>query len=234
MTGAKILMNMLSIHARQPAQADKPDTPERTLQDPGGLSLDQTKLRIGDSMQLQFQTGTEKSRFLVNLIGYVAGQSVIVSMPVINGRPMLLREGQNLNARFFSGKSAYAFSSVVRKADTTPYPYLHLSYPPEVRELVVRSSPRAQAHIACHASTEDGSSYKCIARDISVGGALIACREEMGKVGEGLLLRLPVRIDGNEHTLDLNCQIRSVNTSYASENEMPVNLFGLAFQEKKR
>jgi len=34
--------------------------------------------------------------------------------------------------------------------------------------------------------------------------------------------------------LDLNCQIRSVNTSYASENEIPVNLFGLAFQEMKR
>jgi c-di-GMP-binding flagellar brake protein YcgR len=234
MTGAKILSNMFSIHARQPAQADKPDTPERTRQEPGGLSLDQTKLRIGDSMQLQIQTGTEKSRCLVTLIGYVAGQSVIVSTPVINGRPMPIREGQNLNVRFFSGKNAYAFSAVVRKTAATPYPYLHLSYPPEVRGLVVRSSPRAQARIACQASTEDGSNYKCIARDISIGGALIACREQMGEVGENLLLRLPVKIGENEHTLDLSCQIRSVNISYASEDEMPVNLFGLAFQEKKR
>jgi len=211
---------------------DKPDTP--TQQELGGFSLDQTRLNSGDPIQLQFQTETEKYRCLVTLIGYLAGESVIVSMPVINGRPVLIREGQNLNARFFSGKNAYAFSAVVRKTTSTPYPYLHLAYPPEVRGLVVRSSPRAQAHINCRASTKDGSSYKCIARDISTGGALIASREQMGEVGEGLLLRLPVRIDENEHMLDLNCQIRSVNTSYAPANEIPVNLFGLAFQERKR
>jgi c-di-GMP-binding flagellar brake protein YcgR len=225
---------MLSIHAGRPARADRPDTPEPTRQEPGGLSLDQTKVRIGDSMQLQVQTGTEKSRYLVTLIGYVAGQSVIVSMPLINRRPMPIREGQNLNARFFSGRNAYAFSAVVRKTAGTPYPYLHLSYPREVRGLVVRSSPRAQARINCQASTEDGSSYKCIARDISIGGALIACREQMGEVGENLLLRLPVKIDENEHVLDLSCQIRSVNITYASEDETPVNLFGLAFQKNDR
>jgi hypothetical protein len=213
---------------------DKPDTPKQTQQELGGLSLDQTRLNAGDSMQLQFQTETEKYRCLVTLIGYLAGESVIVSMPVINGRLMQMREEQTLNARFFSGKNAYAFSAVVRKTTSTPYPYLHLSYPPEVRGLVVRSSPRAQAHINCHASTRDGSSYKCIARDISMGGALIASREQMGKVGEKLLLRLPVKIDENEHMLALNCEICSVNTSYASANEIPVNLFGLAFQERKR
>ena len=216
------------------SRPDKPDTPTQTQQELGGLSLNQTKLKIGDSIQLQFQTGTEKSRCLATLIGYVAEQSVIVSMPVINGRPMLIREGQSLNARFFSGKNAYAFSAVVRKTASAPYPYLHLAYPPEVRGLVVRSSPRAQAHINCHASTKDGSSYKCIARDISTGGALIASREQMGEVGEKLLLRIPVKIDENEHMLDLNCQIRSVNTSYASVDEISVNLFGLAFQKMKR
>jgi hypothetical protein len=225
---------MFSIHARQPAQADKPDAPERTQQEPGGLSLDQTKLKIGDSIQLQFQTGTGRSRFPVTLIGYLAEQSVIVSMPMVNGRAMPIREGQNLNARFFSGKNAYAFSAVVRKATGTPYPYLHLSYPPEVRGLVVRSSPRAPAQISCNVSTNDGRSYPCTALDISIGGALIASRERMGKVGEKLVLRLPFKIDENEHRLDLNCQIRSVNISYAPENEIPVNLFGLAFEKNER
>jgi c-di-GMP-binding flagellar brake protein YcgR len=209
----------------------KPDTPPQ--QELGGSSLDQLKLEIGDSIQLQFLTGTEKSRCLVTLIGYLAEQSVIVSMPVIDGRLAPIREGQNLVARFFSGRNAYAFSAVAKKATITPYPYLHLSYPREVRGLVVRSSPRVEAHIDCHASTEDGNSYRCVARDISVDGALIACREEMGKVGDKLLLKLPFKIDGDEHVLDLNCQIRSVNTSQASANEMPVNLFGLAFERMK-
>lgn len=229
MTSAKILYT-----DKRPATADQPDMPEQTQQELAVLSLDQTKLKIGDSMQLQFQTGTGKSRCHVTLIGYVPGQSVIVSMPVMDGRPMPMREGQNLNARFFSGKNAYAFSAVVRKTTRAPYPYLHLSYPAEVRGLVVRSSPRAQARISCQASTEDGSSYRCIARDISTGGALIACREQMGEVGEKLLLRLPVKIGADEHMLHLDCRIRSVNISFASENEIPENLFGLAFQKNEK
>jgi c-di-GMP-binding flagellar brake protein YcgR len=209
----------------------EPDTPEQTPREPGGFSLDQTKLKIGDSIRLQFQTGTEKLRCLVTLIGYVAGQSVIVSMPVIDGRLMPMREGQNLNARFFSGKNAYAFSAVVRKTASVPYPYLHLSYPPEIRGLVVRSSPRAQARIDCHASTEDGSSYRCVSRDISTEGALIAGPERLGKVGEKLLLKLPVKIDEDEHVLHLNCRIRSVSISHASAGESPEILFGLAFEK---
>ena len=209
-------------------RSDKPDTPPQ--QELGGLSLHAIKPQIGDSIQLQFLTGADKSRCLVTLIGYLAEHSVIVSMPVIDGRPAPIREGQDLVARFFSGRNAYAFSAVARKAASTPYPYLHLSYPREVRGLVVRSSPRVQAHIDCRASTEDGNSYQCVARDISVDGALIACREEMGKVGDRLLLKLPFEMDGGWHVLDLNCQIRSVNTSQAAANEVPVNLFGLAFE----
>lgn len=210
-----------------PGEPEAPEAP----QGPGGFSLDQTKLKIGDSIQLQFRTGTEKLRCLVTLIGYVAGQSVLVSTPVMDGRRMPMREGQDLNARFFSGRNAYAFSAVVMKITGVPYPYLHLSYPPEVRGLVVRSSPRAQAHLDCHASTEDGSSYKCVARDISLDGASIEGPEQMGRVGEKLLLKLPVKIDENEHMLDLNCRIRSVSTSHASANETPVNLFGLVFEK---
>ena len=59
---------------------------------------------------------------------------------------------------------------------------------------------------------------------------MIASRESMGKVGEELLLRLPVKVDMDEHILELNCQIRSVNLSHASEDEPPLNLLGLAFQ----
>jgi len=199
-------------------------------QEPRGLSLEQTQLKIGDSMLVQIQTGTEKARGLATLIGYLAEQSVIVSMPVKEGRLMPVREGQNLNARFFSGKDAYAFSAVITSATSTPYPHLHLSYPAEVRALVVRGSPRVQAHLDCNASSRDGSSYRCIARDISTGGALIASRERMGKVGDELLLRLPVKVDMDEHILELNCQIRSVNLSHASEDEPPLNLLGLAFQ----
>lgn len=212
-------------------QPDKAETARKAQREQGGLSLDQIKLKIGDSLQLQFQSGTENSRCFVTLIGYLVDQGVIVSMPVLNGRIMLIREGQTIVVRFFSGKNAYAFSAVTKKATTAPFPYLHLSYPHEVRGLVVRGSSRARASINCHASTEDGNSYKCVARDISIGGALIAVRDKMGTVGEKLSLKLPVQVNETEHMLTLNCLVRSVNTDRPSANETPANLLGLSFEK---
>lgn len=215
---------------QQATQAAPPENKGATKHEQGGFSLNQIKLKIGDPLQLQLQSGTENTRCFVILIGYLADQSVIVSMPVINGRTLQVREGQNFIVRFFSGKNAYAFSAIAKKVTSIPYPYLHLSYPPEVRGLVVRGSSRARAHINCHASAADGTGYKCVARDISIGGTLIACREQIGKQGDNLSLKIPIQINETEHVLDLNCMIRSVNVSQAATNETPTHLLGLSFE----
>jgi hypothetical protein len=194
------------------------------------IPLEQVKLNIGDSLQLQFQSESEHSRCIVTLIGYLAYQGVIVSTPVLNGNIMLIREGQIFVVRLFSGKSAYTFTATTMRVTNLPYPHLHLSYPKEVRGLVVRGSSRSRANIICHASTAQGSGYACVARDISVGGALIAVREKVGEVGEKLSLKLRVKVNEVEHVLELACQIRSVNSSRPAENEAPTILHGLSFE----
>ncbi|MDP1924970.1 MAG: flagellar brake protein, partial [Thiobacillus sp.] len=95
----------------------------------GVLTLDQIKLAIGDAIQLQFQSDVEPSRSFVTLIGYLEGQSVVVTTPIINGSMMLVREGQDFVVRLFSGKSAYAFTTSAKRVTNTPYPHLHLAYP---------------------------------------------------------------------------------------------------------
>jgi len=219
----------LDDHAEQLDQTVKPDSTATSQREAGGLSLDQIKLNIGDSIQLQFQSETENSRSFVTLIGYLEGQGVIVSTPLLNGRIMLIREGQIFVVRLFSGKSAYAFTAVTRKVTNVPFPHLHLSYPKEVRGLIVRGSSRARANIICHASVEGGGGFACVARDISVGGALIAVREKIGEVGVRLSLKLRVKVNETEHLLTLDCQIRSVNTARPSADETPAFLHGLSF-----
>ena len=199
--------------------------------DAGVLSLDQIKLSIGDTIQLQFQSDIEQSRCFVTLIGYLEGQSVIVTTPIINGSLMMVREGQDFVIRLFSGKSAYAFSSIAKRVTNTPYPHLHLSYPKEVRGLVVRGSSRGRIHLICHASVEGGQGYACVARDISMGGALIAVAEKIGEVGNALTLKFRVKVKDAEHTLALSCRIRSVNASRPSVDEKPTVLHGLSFED---
>lgn len=212
------------------AQASK-GAPTAAQRDAGVLSLDQIKLSIGDTIQLQFQSDVEPSRCFVTLIGYLEGQSVIVTTPVINGSMMLVREGQDFVVRLFSGKTAYAFATMAKRVTNTPYPHIHLAYPKEVRGLVVRSSSRGRINIICHATVEGGQGYACVARDISIGGALIAVNEKIGDVGDRLTLKLLVKIRDAEHLLALHCQIRSVNASRASAAEQATYLHGLSFEE---
>lgn len=197
----------------------------------GVLTLDQIKLAIGDAIQLQFQSDVEPSRSFVTLIGYLEGQSVVVTTPIINGSMMLVREGQDFVVRLFSGKSAYAFTTSAKRVTNTPYPHLHLAYPKEVRGMVIRGSSRGRTHIICHATAEGGRGVACIARDISVGGALIAASEKIGETGTLLTLKLRVKVGAAEHVLALNCKIRSVNASRPTADEKPAILHGLSFEE---
>jgi len=205
--------------------------PTPAQRDAGVLSLDQIKLGIGDTIQLQFKSDVEPSRCFVTLIGYLEGQSVIVTAPIINGSLMLVREGQDFVIRLFSGKSAYAFASSAKRVTNTPYPHLHLSYPKEVRGLVVRGSSRGRTNIICHATVEGGRGYACVARDISIGGALIAANEKIGNVGNPLILKFRVKVGDAEHVLVLNCKIRSVNASRPTVDEITTILHGLSFEE---
>lgn len=211
------------------AQAGKGE-PASTQRE-GVLTLDQIKLNIGDTVQLQFQSDIQPPRCFVTLIGYLEGQSLIVTTPVINGSMMLVREGQDFVVRLFSGKSAYAFAASARRVTNAPYPHLHLTYPKEVRGLVVRGSSRGRTNIICHATAENGRGYACVARDISIGGALIAASEKIGDVGSPLTLKFRVKVGSAEHMLALNCTIRSVNASRATAEEKPAMLHGLSFEE---
>ncbi len=196
----------------------------------GALTLDQIKLNIGDPIQLQFQTGNEETRCFVSLIGYLEGKGIIVTNPIIDGNLMLVREGQHFVARFFSGKSAYAFSTSARRVTSAPYPHLHLEYPKEVRGLVVRAAPRSRINIICHATGEDGRGHACSARDISIGGALIAAGVKIGAVGTPLTLKFRIKIGEDEHTLTLPCTIRSLNAARATAEDKPSHLHGLSFE----
>ena len=205
--------------------------PTQVQREAGGLSLDQIKLNIGDSIQLQFQSELEQSRCFVTLIGFLEGQGVIVTTPIINGSIQLIREGQDFVVRLFSGKSAYAFSTTTKRVTNAPYPHLHLSYPKEVRGLVVRGSSRARANIICHASLEGGAGYACVARDISIGGALISSKDRIGDAGGNLILKFRVKVNDAEHLLALNCKIRSVNQSRSTIEEAASYMHGLSFEE---
>lgn len=194
------------------------------------LPLDQMNLHIGDPIQLQIGN---KCHF-ATLVGYLKGQSFIVAMQ--DGKEIPIQPGNDhsLVVRFFSDQRTYAFNTVVQHTPSEPFPHLHLAYPNETQALKERQYDRIGVNIAGSADISNGKSFACSVRDISMGGALIALRDQTGSVNDPLLLTLRVVVNGVEYELSLDSEIRSVRIGDSSNDSDTPILCGLAFHDLSR
>ena len=196
------------------------------------MPLEEARLQIGDVVSLQAVASDITARYSVKLIGMTKGRSVLVSTPMVDGKYLLMKEGQGFVLRGFSGKNAFAFSTQILKNLNTPYPYLHLSYPREVKSLVVRKGSRADVMLIC-AVTEIEDPKRTAAGNIinlSAGGALLVFREPFGEKGQTLLVKFKTVINGIEALLELKSVIRAVNVDRSGDGELPYRL-GVQFTD---
>jgi hypothetical protein len=191
------------------------------------VSLDEIKLNIGDPFQIQTQVDQAENRYYVKLIGYLKGKSVLVTAPQLDGNLCYVKEGQSFVVRFFSGKNAYAFAASVTRASNVPFPHLHLSYPSQVRGLVVRSGDRVNAKIICTVSAPEDTKTVAVPgviTNISVGGALLSSKRKLGEKNDLLAVKFRVFIRDIEFYMTIDATICSV-----SQDESGEFLHGLRF-----
>jgi c-di-GMP-binding flagellar brake protein YcgR len=194
------------------------------------INLEEARLQIGDPVQLQSLNDENPARYAVRLLGFAKGRSVMVSSPMVDGKYLLMRDGQTFVLRAFSGKSAYAFSTQVIRSVNTPYPYLHLTYPKDVRSLVVRRGARANVRVICAVTECDGSPTQAAATlvNMSIGGALMAAKQPIGAKGQRLTVKFKTEINAVEAYLALCATIRAINTDESDEPDKAVK-HGLEF-----
>ncbi len=154
-------------------------------------------LQVGDMLQMQL-SGENDQRYGVRLIGFLEKKSVLVTPPVSNDSIILMRAGQSVVMRCFSGRNAYAFTSSVLRVCSTPYPYLHLTYPIEVRGMKIRKSTRVRANVIGSVWRDDQPEkrFPCSIDDISFSGAQVNCALPLGGMGDALRLYLRVSNQG--------------------------------------
>lgn len=181
---------------------------------PAAMSFpfEELKPKIGDAIKLQ----VKDERYPVTLIGYVKGRTIMVSTPVVDGGIILLRDGQPVVVRSFSGKDAYAFSSSILRVCNTPLPYLHLAYPKSVQCIVVRKSARAGFDLIGSVTNTDKpemvANRPVRINDLSIAGASFIAAEQVGEKGDKLSLSFRVKLNDIDISLatTVNCIVRSV------------------------
>lgn len=197
-------------------------------------SFEEMKPRVGDAVQLQVRTDFSDERYPVKLIGFVKGRTVMVSTPAQDGAAILMREGQPVVVRSFSGKDAYGFSSSVLRVCNTPLPYLHLAYPKSVQSVAVRKTERARFHLigsVVNVGNQDSSSSRpALISDISVTGASFTVSAAVAEKGERLDLSFRVKINETDMYPTITCVVRSISNENDIGSETEKYRYGVQFE----
>lgn len=189
-----------------------PEVAKETL-----VSMDDVRWRIGESLSLQ-PHDNPTLRYTVRLIGFVKNKTVIVTAPVLDGKFGFIRDGQTFVVRSFSGKKAYAFTVAAVRSVHAPYPYLHISYPQQVRATAIRKGSRAAVKII--ASVSLGQPARTIATtliDLSVGGGSGISRQAFGVKGEMGQIKFKLHVAEHTAFLTLKAVLRSVTLAESGD-----------------
>lgn len=175
------------------------------------VEMAEVRWGVGEAIYLQVLDNSAL-RYTVKLIGFVKNKTVFVTAPMSDGKFEFIREGQSFIVRAFSGKKAYAFMASAVKSVHTPHPYLHLTYPKQVRCNVVRQGARAEVKIVASLSVgaNQERSGAGMLTDLSVGGASATAKEPLGAKGDQARVKFKLQAVGQDEFLNLPAILRWV------------------------
>ena len=190
-------------------------------------------LQIGDVLQLQFAPPSEiQDRFATTLVGLMPGQSLIITTPRKQNKPIIVREGQAFTVRMLQGSSIFGFVARVLKVSARPFPYLHLDYPDDVETAVVRNAPRVTTEIqatACRPLEGETTERSVVISDISSTGARVMSSQKLGDVDSVVQVTHAIRVCGGEDTLKVMGKIRNIR-EVTQEDGSSLFIHGIEFR----
>lgn len=171
--------------------------------------MDEVRWQVGETFFLHQQGASV--RYTARFIGYVKNRTVLVTMPIVDDKYVLIRDGQIFVVRAFSGKKAYAFSAFVVKSVHTPHPYLHLSYPKELSCATIRHRARIPVNVIAAVSLDgQEDTVAAVINDMSLGGASASIRHPFGEVGQRGRIKFKINAVGETVYMDITAILRSI------------------------
>lgn len=185
----------------------------------------------GTPLYLERVSGGEVQQYPVNLIGYLPGQSLLVTMPMLNGTPVTLQVAESCVIRYVDGDTCYAFETALLRQGAEPYSYLHLDYPQGVQGLTVRKTMRVPVNnMAIMLVMNDNERKVSVAMtDISTAGAQLVASRRLGNVGDEFSIDLPRTLGISLKGLSLPCVIRYVHEEQSGERNSIRYCHGVEF-----
>lgn len=193
--------------------------------------FEQMNLQVGGRIQFITHRSVKPIQHFSTMIGWVKDEYIIVRLPVENGSPVAVNEGDKLTIRVFSGINVCSFSCTVLRIFGRPLFYVHLSFPETILGTSLRTAMRVRVDIPAVLTSPAGVDAVLLV-NLSVSGALVESstrRLEDNSTGK-LSFDLLAPPDNRQVRITPNVVLRNINpVRPAVAGESEVFTYGVQF-----
>lgn len=190
-------------------------------------------LQVG--MRLQFITHRQVKpvQHFSTLIGYVKDEYIIVKIPMEQGTPIALGDGERVTIRVFSGVNVCSFACTVERVFQRPLFYVHLSFPTAIQGTSLRGAARVKADIPARVKgmASAAQAVDCSIVDVSVTGVRVHAHQSLPPEGEQVTLDFTVLPPSGTHgvRIETRALVRNRTASQAAGSNPEMFSYGLQF-----
>ncbi len=167
------------------------------------------KPQIGERIQFRLLTRSSQIHYSARLIGYIAKQTILVTVPLVGASPLTLVDGEPIEVRMVTGSNIVVFSTTIQRVCISPIHYMHLDYPASIRKQNLRKSPWARVNLDAIVRTADGGREAARIVNLSTDGAQLIA-PPIGHAGEAIRVAFDAELDELKTPLDLEARIMRV------------------------
>ncbi|BCF90456.1 MULTISPECIES: flagellar brake protein [Paraburkholderia] len=176
-------------------------------------TLKEMHLTIGALIGVRSQVGMGAPMHPSRIIGFAPNESLFVTPPLVDGKPMPLSVGENVEIVAIASQAVFRFVCTVDSVCQVPFHYLVLSKPGVVRRLRERKSVRVRASLPLRFSVEaQGAGYESLGlvQSVSAMGMSFSAPWTVGEVGKRIRVAFTLRSKDMETPIETTATIRNV------------------------
>jgi c-di-GMP-binding flagellar brake protein YcgR len=202
-------------------------------QKPQEFEFEAMNLQVGGRLQFITHRSMKPVQHFSTLIGYIKDEYMIVKIPMENGVPISLTEGEKLTIRVFSGVTVCTFACTVERVFGRPLLYAHISFPDLIQGTSLRAAMRVKVDIPAQVTSArpNAAPVDCFLVNLSVTGALIESPRKLPPDDEIVTLRftLIAQPDNHQVIVTTRATIKNVNVVKPSPDQFEMFTYGVQF-----
>lgn len=196
------------------------------------VEFEQMNLQVGGRIQLVTHRTLKPIQHFSTVIGWIKDDYMIVKVPLENGAPVALADGDKLTIRVFSGVNVCAFSTVVLRVFDRPQLYAHVAFPARIQGTSLRTAMRVKVDIPAQLACAGGIKANVFLVNLSVSGALLESELPLpgGDAKVGLSFTLLAPPDNRQVLVNTYAHVRNSNAvKPATPGRPSMHTYGVQF-----